>query len=408
MECIVVHCIAGRVRLRVPDIYRDDALAAALAGWLAKQTCVSTYRVNTLCASVVICYDEHAQEFPDFLHAAIVALAIDELESSAAAPRDPQSQMLTRVIEFLDRPRSMLWPTFSLALALAPAQAAVMSLPLMAINAFPTWKRAFTIARFERRLNVDFLDSVAILISALRGQFFTGAFIIWMIRLGDWIRDRTAGRSRRAITDLLEFQTAHTWLQRGKKVVRVAVSDVRVGQTVVVYPGELVPVDGEVSAGAAAIEQSTMTGESLPVERAAGDRVYASTTVREGTIRITASRVGADTTAAAIVRMIAEAPVSETRIQNYAERFADKLVAPTILLSAGLYAATGDLNRLLSMLIVDYGTGIRVAAPTSVLAAMTHAARQGILIKSGSHMERLAHLDTIVFDKTGTLTAISR
>ena len=103
--------------------------------------------------------------------------------------------------------------------------------------------------------------------------------------------------------------------------------------------------------------------------------------------------------------MIEEAPVGETRIQNYAERFADKLVAPTILLSAGLYGMTGDLNRLLSMMIIDYGTGIRVAAPTSVLAAMTHAARQGIIIKSGRHMEQLAHLDTIVFDKTGTLTS---
>ncbi len=304
-----------------------------------------------------------------------------------------------------ERPKSLLWPTASLALALAPAQAAALALPLMAINAFPTWKRAFLVAKLERRLNVDFLDSVAIVISALRAQFFTGAFIIWMIRLGDWIRDRTAARSKRAITDLLEFQTAHTWLQRGRKVIRVAVSEVRVGQTVVVYPGEIVPVDGEVSGGVAAIEQSTITGESLPVERRPGAKVYASTTVREGTIRITATGVGAGTMAASIVRMIEEAPVSETRIQNYAERFADKLVTPTILLSAALYGATGDLNRLLSMMIIDYGTGIRVAAPTSVLAAMTHAARQGIIIKSGSHMERLAHLDTIVFDKTGTLTS---
>jgi Cu2+-exporting ATPase len=102
--------------------------------------------------------------------------------------------------------------------------------------------------------------------------------------------------------------------------------------------------------------------------------------------------------------MIENAPVGETRIQNHAERLGDRLVAPALLLSGGLYAATGDLNRLLSMIIVDYGTGIRVAAPTAVLAAMTHAARQGILIKSGRHMERLASLDTIVFDKTGTLT----
>lgn len=400
---MVVHCVTGRVRLRVPGIYRDESLGAALAVWLAKREGVSSCRVNTLCASVVICFDAGA---PDLLQMAIGGLGGRELQQQPALPIQFSggSERLTRVLDFLDRPKSLLWPTVSLALALASAPVAASALPLMVINAFPTWKRAFIVVRFERRLNVDFLDSMAMLISALRGQFFTGAFIIWMIRLGDWIRDKTAARSKRAITDLLAFQTAHTWIQRRKKVVRIAVSDVQVGQTVVVYPGEIISVDGEVTGGAAAVEQSNITGESLPVERQVGDKVYASTVVRQGTIRIHATRTGADTTAARIVRLIAEAPVSETRIQNYAERFADKLVAPTLLLSAGLYIVTGNLNRLLSMMIIDYGTGIRVAAPTSVLAMMTHAARQGIIIKSGRHMERLAHLDTIVFDKTGTLT----
>ena len=410
MECLVVHSVTGRVRLRVAGIYRDEALGAALAAWLTKRDGVWNCRVNTLCASVMVCYDAREAEFPAHLLMAIGGLNGGELERSDRQPAQSiqysrSSEVLRRILEFLSRPKSLLWPTVSLALALGPAPAAALTLPLMAINAFPTWKRAFVVVRFERRLNVDFLDSMAILISVGRGQFFTGAFMVWMIRLGDWIRDKTAARSKRAITDLLEFQTSHTWMQKGKKVVRVAVSDVQVGQTVVVYPGEIVPVDGEVCGGAAVIEQSTITGESLPVERRAGDKVYASTTVREGTIRILATRVGVDTTAARIVQTIEEAPVGETRIQNYAERFADKLVAPTVLLSTGLYGVTGDLNRLLSMMIIDYGTGIRVAAPTSVLAAMVHAARQGIIIKGGRHMEQLAHLDTIVFDKTGTLTS---
>ena len=203
---------------------------------------------------MVIGYDAGASEFLRCLRTAISELSCDDLEPSQPhlsqpAPRRAGSEALTRVLDFLDRPKSMLWPTLSLALALAPVPAAVTALPLMAINAFPTWKRAFLVVRMERRLNVDFLDSVAIVISSLRGQFFTGSFMIWMIRLGDWIRDKTAVRSKRAITDLLEFQTAHTWLQRGKKVSRIAVSDVRVGQTVVVYPGEIVPVDGEVTGG---------------------------------------------------------------------------------------------------------------------------------------------------------------
>jgi Cu2+-exporting ATPase len=126
--------------------------------------------------------------------------------------------------------------------------------------------------------------------------------------------------------------------------------------------------------------------------------------IREGQITIRALRVGSDTTAGQIVHLVESAPIGDTRIQNHAERFADRLVTPTLGLAVGTAALTGDFNRFLSLVIVDYGTGIRVAAPTSVLSSMTHAARAGIIIKSGGHMERLAGIDTVVFDKTGTLT----
>ncbi|HLN11196.1 MAG TPA: heavy metal translocating P-type ATPase, partial [Xanthobacteraceae bacterium] len=125
---------------------------------------------------------------------------------------------------------------------------------------------------------------------------------------------------------------------------------------------------------------------------------------REGQLTIRATRVGSDTTAGQIVRLIDSAPVGDTRMQNHAELLADRLVLPTVGLAAGTAMITADFNRFLSLVIVDYGTGIRVAAPTAVLSSMTRAARSGIIIKSGRHMERLAEVDTVVFDKTGTLT----
>ena len=135
-----------------------------------------------------------------------------------------------------------------------------------------------------------------------------------------------------------------------------------------------------------------------------GETAYAATIVREGQLTIRALRVGSATTAGQIAQLVESAPSGDTRMQNHAERFADRLVLPTLSLAVGVAGVTADFNRFLSLVIVDYGTGIRVAAPTSVLASMTHAARAGILIKSGGHMERLATIDTIVFDKTGTLT----
>jgi Cu2+-exporting ATPase len=140
------------------------------------------------------------------------------------------------------------------------------------------------------------------------------------------------------------------------------------------------------------------------VTRGKGDAAFAATVVSDGHLTIRATRVGADTTAGQIVRLVESAPIGDTRMQNHAERLADRLVVPELVLATGAAVVSGDFDRFLSLVIVDYGTGIRVAAPTAVLASMTHAARTGIIIKSGRHLERLAEVDTVVFDKTGTLT----
>jgi Cu2+-exporting ATPase len=166
----------------------------------------------------------------------------------------------------------------------------------------------------------------------------------------------------------------------------------------------MIPVDGEIIHGRALIDQKTITGEGLPVTRGQGEAAFAATVIRDGQLTIRAIRVGAQTTAGQIAHLVESAPVGDTRMQNHAERLADRLVVPTLALATGTAAVSADFNRFLNLVIVDYGTGIRVAAPTAVLSFMTNAARNGIIIKSGRHIERLAEVDTIVFDKTGTLT----
>ena len=226
----------------------------------------------------------------------------------------------------------------------------------------------------------------------------------WLIKLGDWIRDLTAAGARRAIMELLEFQSKSAWVVRDGEIVSIPARQLAVGDLVVVYPGEMIPVDGEIVDGLATIDQKTITGESLPVSRGKGEAAFAATVLRDGQLWIRAARVGANTTAGQIAHLVESAPIGDTRMQNHAERFADRLVTPTLALAVGTAALTRDFGRFLSLVIIDYGTGIRVAAPTSVLASMTHSARSGIIIKSGAHMERLAQCDTVVFDKTGTLT----
>jgi Cu2+-exporting ATPase len=256
----------------------------------------------------------------------------------------------------------------------------------------------------ESRLNIDVLDTLAITSSVLQGNPLAGCIITWLIKLGDWIRDLTAAGQKRAISELLEFQTKTAWVRRDGIIVQIPAAELAVGDIVVVYPGEMIPVDGEILEGHATIDQKTITGEGLPVSRGKGEAAFAATVIREGQVTLRALRVGTQTTAGQIVHLVESAPIGDTRMQNHAERFADRLVAPTLALAASTAAVTGDFNRFLSLVIIDYGTGIRVAAPTSVLSSMTHAARAGIIIKSGGHMEKLADIDTIVFDKTGTLT----
>jgi heavy metal translocating P-type ATPase len=402
------HFIPGRVRLYVPDLFRADQNPEQIVQRLATNGAIESIRANRSCRSVVIVFHKNVPgQITDIVrklrHKPIEHLLEPGYEEEETTALEAQV-VENRRAPIWDRP--LVWPTVSLALAFSASPALIaINVPLMLWNSRPIGKRAWRVLSRERRLNVDFLDVLAIGVSMLQSAFVTAGIVVWLIRLGDWIRDLTAARSKRAVGELLEFQKKMAWVLRNDVVVAVPVFSLVVGDTVVVHSGEMIPVDGEVLTGHASVDQKTITGESLPVSRSEGDVVYAATALAEGYITIRAMRVGNETTAAQIVRMVESAPIGETRMQNHAERFADRLVVPTLSLATVTAVLAADINRFTSLVIVDYGTGIRVAAPTSVLASMTHAARQGILIKSGAHLEKLAEIDTIVFDKTGTLTS---
>jgi Cu2+-exporting ATPase len=403
----VRHFLPGRVRLYVPGLFRSSEPADRTVQQLLPADPVQKVRANRSCATIVIEYDHNRPGIlADLMNRLRHARSVEALQATSGngqalvpvdtAPAHPPARL--RI--------PLLLPTVSFILSFfAGSIVLTVNVPMMLWNARPIGRRAWRVLRHERRLNVDFLDALAISVSMLYGHFLTAAIIVWLVRLGDWIRDLTAARRKRAVGELLEFQTKMAWVLRGGVIHAVPAALLATGDAVVAHSGEMIPVDGEILSGHGTIDQKTITGESLPVLRGPGETVYAATGLREGCLTIRATRVGNETTAAQIVQLVESAPVGETRIQNHAERFADRLVGPTLTLAAGMGIGFADINRFTSLVIVDYGTGIRVAAPTSVLASMTHAARQGIIIKSGAHLEKLAEVDTIVFDKTGTLTA---
>jgi manganese/zinc-transporting P-type ATPase C len=410
MQFSIRHSMEGRVRLYAPAFCRNRSLAEKTLAWLRNQDTVESARINYACSSLVIKFDPKGgkigdssptrHRFEDFRNLpAILSLSAKDA-TERGGRREPSSRAAAPLLA-----SPLLLPSLSFALTFVPHPIVqLVNLPLMLRNAYPIASDAFGVLTRERRLNVDFLDTLAIGASLAQGHFIACSLMIWLIRLGNWIRDLTAAKSRRAGGDLLEFRNAHAWINRDGTVVSIASEELQVGDEVVVFPGELIPVDGEIIEGAALIDQKTITGEGLPVSRSVGEAAFAATVIREGRIVIRAQNVGDQTTAAQIVNLIDSAPVGDTRMQNHAERLADKLVTPTLALASGAAVLTSDFTRFTSLVIVDYGTGIRVAAPTTVLSSMARAAREGIIIKSGRYMERLAEADTVVFDKTGTLT----
>jgi heavy metal translocating P-type ATPase len=402
MEYSFRHSMPGRVRLSIPALSQHRRLAEAFLAWLREQAGVRSARINFDCASLVLEYDPKQETLLRLLLERVKRASLAEAMAFCAEAAAPQARPL---VPEVSKQSPLALPTLSLVMAFSSNPVLVaLNMPLMLWNAMPIARRAWAVLANENRLNIDVLDTLAIASSVLQGNPVAGCIVTWLIKLGDWIRDLTAAGQKRAISELLEFQSKIAWVLRHGEVVPVPAAELKVEDLVVVYPGEMIPVDGDIIDGQATIDQKTITGEGLPVSRGRGEMAFAATVIREGQITIRALRVGEATTAGQIVHLVESAPIGDTRMQNHAERFADRLVAPTLALASGTAALTGDFNRFLSLVIVDYGTGIRVAAPTSVLSSMTRAARAGIIIKSGGHMEKLADIDTIVFDKTGTLT----
>jgi Cu2+-exporting ATPase len=263
--------------------------------------------------------------------------------------------------------------------------------------------RAYAALTKKGRLTVDVLDASAAALLGVQGELKMAMFMIWLINIGDYIRDATMDHAYGTVEAVLAYQTSKSWVIRGRRKVHIDVGQIRTGDKIIVYAGDRITVDGQVVSGSALVDQRALTGEPMPVEKTSGSEVFASTVVHDGTLIIRATHIGSETEAAKIVRLVQEAPVHETMVQNYAERWANDLV-PFSFMAALVKGLFNGVSNAASVLVIDYGTGIRVAAPTAVLATMSTAIHHGILFKGGRALEALAGVDVVIFDKTGTLS----
>jgi len=284
--------------------------------------------------------------------------------------------------------------------AYLPTTFAVASLIL---GGYPILKSAIK-ALFIPDLNVDTLVSIAAIAATAVGAYQEAATVIFIMLLGEFLEHLTVGKARKAISSLIQLAPKTAWVRREQEEVRVPIEEVKAKEIVIVKPGERIPVDGKIISGCGSINQSMLTGESIPIEKGAGDRVYCGTINESGSCEIETTQVAEDTKLAQIKRLILEAQAEKSPTQRVMDRFTRYFIPAILLIALATFLITGDAIRAITILIVACPCALVLGTPTAVVAAIGNAARQGILIKGGAYLEQMGRLKTLLMDKTGTLT----
>lgn len=264
-------------------------------------------------------------------------------------------------------------------------------------------RRAWAALR-SRHVSIELLVTIAATGALIIGEPWEAAAVTFLFLLGATLEARTMRRTRQALTQLLELAPVSATVLRDGRQLEVSPGEVRRGETVIVKPGATIPIDGTVIAGVAAVDEHAVTGESLSVEKTAGDAVYAGTIVQNGALQVRAEGVGADTTLARIVRRVEEAQEARVPMQRAIERFARWYTPAIIGLSLVVGVVTGDARLALTLLVVGCPGALVIAAPVAIVAGIGRAAQRGILIRGGAHLERAGSITALALDKTGTLT----
>lgn len=404
----VVHWIPGRFRIRIPRLHVDEEYCNQLKYTLEKIEFVTEVEVNALASCLIVSYRHQSSASTIAIVQEKLFTAIQRASENSVPTgwtEEKEEKKGEHEIDFVER---LGLPVTGLVLSLG----AMVGLPIpgfviagvVFMGAIPVFKRAWEAIQQERQLTIDFLDGLAISLHTLQGHYFAPAFMLGLVESGEVVRDMTARGSERANLDLMSCMNKTTIVIRDGQEIEIDTQDVIPGDHVLVYPGDQLPIDGIILSGTGILDQCKLTGESVPVTRREGDEVFASTLLVDGCLTILAERTGNNTRAGVIVNLMQAAPVHDTRVENYAATVANQFVLPTLLIAGGVGLATGNMNRAVALLTLDFGTGIRVSVPTTILSVLTYAARNGVLIRSGRAIEVLASIDTVVFDKTGTLT----
>lgn len=276
------------------------------------------------------------------------------------------------------------------------------------ISGIPILYGAATDLFCEKTISSELLVSIAIIASIMIGETFAAGEIAFIMAIGEILEDITVNRAKKGISQLIKLSP-----QQGRKIIKengkitesvVSIEEIYKGDILRVLPGEMIPVDGKIIFGNSSVDQSIMTGESLPIDKTIDDKVFCGTLNCDGSIDIIATKVGEDSSLQKLIRMVKEAEENKAPMQRIVDKWASWLVPAALIIAIIAYFLTSDIIRAVTVLVVFCPCALALATPTSIMAAVGQASKHGVLIKSGEALEKMGKVNCIAFDKTGTLT----
>ena len=392
MKCTILHDIPGRLRVHLHcgsmTLHQADVLEYYLRGIGG----VTEVKVYDRTQDAVVLYDAARGD----VVSALASFSFPRAEAMGLVP-EHTSRALNR--EFEDK----------LAMTVMRRCISKLFLPVPVTTALTLFRSVKYIkegleALWHGQLSVAVLDATAVTVSLVRGDFSTAGSVMFMLRLGEILEEWTHKKSVADLAGAMSLNVDKVWLQVEDTEVLVPVSDVKEGDRVVVRTGGMIPLDGKVVSGEAMVNQSSMTGESMPVPKRPGSYVYAGTVAEEGECVICVDKASGGGRYDRIVHMIEESEKLKSTAEDKAARLADHLVPYTLGGTALTYLLTRNITKTLAVLMVDFSCALKLAIPIAVLSAMRESSGHHISVKGGRFLEAVAKADTIVFDKTGTLT----
>ncbi|MGG0658331.1 heavy metal translocating P-type ATPase [Rummeliibacillus pycnus] len=282
----------------------------------------------------------------------------------------------------------------------------------MIISGFKPVKSAFYSIK-SRSLDMNVLMSAAAIGAAIIGEWFEGATVVWLFAIGNFLQTKSIERTRNSIRNLMDLAPQEAWVQMGSEIIKKPVENITVGEMIIVKPGDKIPLDGEIIQGESSINQAPITGESIPVDKTIGDTVYAGTINEHGSLTIKITKLVEDTTISKIIHLVEDAQEQKAPTEAFVDKFAS-IYTPIVFILALVMMVLPPLFGLgtwgewfykgLELLVVACPCALVISTPVAIVSAIGNAAKNGVLIKGGTFLEKAGVINAIAFDKTGTLT----